>query len=116
MSSHGGWSIAASVRSRPSVDEIQYAKGHKYLTLVYQIEQQGTRLLWIGGDRTVESFEQFFTMIGKPLSDGIEFVCSDMSNQREKWLNFTAEGAHRLLQVAVIHRRIAKLELSLCPE
>lgn len=60
------------------VDEIQYAKGHKYLTLVYQIEQGCIRLLWIGKDRTVESFEQFFTMIGKPLSDGIEFVCSDM--------------------------------------
>jgi transposase len=60
------------------VDEIQYAKGHKYLTLVYQIEQGCTRLLWIGKDRTVESFEQFFNMIGKPLSDGIEFVCSDM--------------------------------------
>jgi hypothetical protein len=27
------------------VDEIQYAKGHKYLTLVYQIETQCTRLL-----------------------------------------------------------------------
>jgi transposase len=60
------------------VDEIQYARGHKYLTLVYQIEQGCTRLLWIGKDRTVESFEQFFTMIGKPLSDGIQFVCSDM--------------------------------------
>lgn len=60
------------------VDEIQYAKGHKYLTLVYQIEQGCTRLLWIGKDRTVESFEQFFTVIGKPLSDGIQFVCSDM--------------------------------------
>jgi len=34
------------------VDEIQYAKGHKYLTLVYQIEQDCTRLLWIGKDRT----------------------------------------------------------------
>jgi hypothetical protein len=60
------------------VDEIQYAKGHKYLTLVYQIEQDCTRLLWIGKDRTVESFEQFFTLIGKPLSEGIQFVCSDM--------------------------------------
>ena len=37
------------------------AKGHKYLTLVYQIEQDCTRLLWIGKDRTIESFEQFFT-------------------------------------------------------
>src|SRR2546430_1395176 len=60
------------------VDEIQYAKGHKYLTLVYQIDQGCTRLLWIGKDRTVESFEQFFTLIGKPLSESIEFVCSDM--------------------------------------
>jgi transposase len=56
------------------VDEIQYSKGHKYLTLVYQIEEGCTRLLWIGKDRTVESFEQFFNMIGKQLCDGIEFV------------------------------------------
>ena len=60
------------------VDEIAYAKGHKYLTLVYQIEAGCTRLLWIGKDRTVESFEKFFDRIGKPLSDGIAFVCSDM--------------------------------------
>jgi len=60
------------------VDEIQYAKGHKYLTLVYQIEQGCIRLLWVGKDRTVESFEQFFDLIGKSLSERIEFVCSDM--------------------------------------
>jgi transposase len=60
------------------VDEIAYAKGHKYLTLVYQIEQGCVRLLWIGRERTVESFEQFFAMIGKDLAERIEFVCSDM--------------------------------------
>ena len=60
------------------VDEIQYAKGHKYLTLVYQIEQQCTRLLWIGQERTVASFGQFFTLIGEGLAGRIEFVCSDM--------------------------------------
>jgi transposase len=38
------------------VDEIQYAKGHKYLTLVYQIDQGITRLLWVGKERTLESF------------------------------------------------------------
>src|SRR5882672_523632 len=37
------------------VDEIQYAKGHKYLTLVYQIDQGFTRLLWVGKERTLES-------------------------------------------------------------
>jgi transposase len=60
------------------VDEIQYGRGHNYLTLVYQIEQGCTRLLWVGKERTVESFEQFFELIGKKTADGIQFVCSDM--------------------------------------
>jgi transposase len=60
------------------VDEIQYAKGHKYLTLVYQIDRNVTRLLWIGKERTIESFQGFFTLIGTELSSKIEFVCSDM--------------------------------------
>jgi transposase len=42
-----------------SVDEIQYAKGHKYLTLVYQIDLDVTRLLWVGRERTIESFRRF---------------------------------------------------------
>jgi transposase len=57
------------------VDEIQYDKGQKYLTLVYQIEQQCTRLLWVGQQRTVESFGQFFSMIGDELAGQIKFVC-----------------------------------------
>ena len=40
------------------VDEIQYGKGHKYLTLVYQIEQECTRLLWVGKERTGRQDEQ----------------------------------------------------------
>jgi transposase len=60
------------------VDEIQYAKGHKYLTLVYQIDQGVTRLLWVGKERTIESFEGFFTLIGDTLAAQIAFVCSDM--------------------------------------
>jgi transposase len=35
------------------VDEIQYAKRHKYLTLVYQIDIGITRLLWVGRERTI---------------------------------------------------------------
>lgn len=60
------------------VDEIQYAKGHKYLTLVYQIDQGITRLLWVGKERTIESFQGFFTVIGDQLAAQIQFVCSDM--------------------------------------
>lgn len=59
------------------VDEIQYARGHKYLTLVYQIDDL-TRLLWVGQERTIETFEKFFQMIGPEVASGIEFVCSDM--------------------------------------
>ena len=60
------------------VDEVQYSKGHKYLTLVYQIEVGCTRLPWIGKERTVKTFEGFFAMIGPEVSAKIEFVCSDM--------------------------------------
>jgi len=60
------------------VDEMQYARGHKYLTLVYQIDQDLTRLLWVGRERTVESFHGFFTVIGENLAAQIQFVCSDM--------------------------------------
>jgi transposase len=60
------------------VDEIQYSKGHKYLTLVYQIDLGVTRLLWVGKERTIESFQGFFTMLGEELTSKIVFVCSDM--------------------------------------
>ena len=44
----GGWGLQhrslAPIRAI-GVDEIQYAKGHKYVTLVYQIDQGLTRLL-----------------------------------------------------------------------
>ena len=60
------------------VDEIQYAKGHKYLTLVYQIDLDVTRLLWVGKERTIESFREFFTVIGDEIASKIAFVCSDM--------------------------------------
>ena len=60
------------------VDEVQYSKGHKYLTLVYQIDAGCVRLLWIGRERTVKTFERFFAMIGPELSAKIEFVCSAM--------------------------------------
>jgi transposase len=60
------------------VDEIQYAKGQKYLTLVYQIDLGITRLLWVGKERTIESFQGFFTAIGDEVASKIVFVCSDM--------------------------------------
>lgn len=60
------------------VDEIQWKKNHKYLTLVYQINSGSVRLLWIGRERTRETFAKFFDMLGKERSTLIEYVCSDM--------------------------------------
>jgi transposase len=60
------------------VDEVQWRKGHKYLTLVSQIDGHAQRLLWVGRDRTVKSFLRFFRMLGKERSAAIKFVCSDM--------------------------------------
>jgi len=60
------------------VDEVQWQQGHKYLTLVYQIDDGRKRLLWIGKDRTTKSFLRFFRMLGKERCSKLKFVCSDM--------------------------------------
>lgn len=60
------------------VDEVQFRKGHRYLTVVYQINQDCRRLLWIGQDRTAKTLLRFFKMMGRPRSAAIRFVCSDM--------------------------------------
>ena len=60
------------------IDEVQWQKGHKYLTLVYQIDTGDKRLLWIGKDRTTKTLLRFFRMLGKERSSNLKFVCSDM--------------------------------------
>ena len=60
------------------VDEIQWQRGHKYLTLVYQIDSDCRRLLWVGENRTVKTLLSFFKEFGQERSDQLEYVCSDM--------------------------------------
>lgn len=60
------------------IDEVQYRKGHKYLTLVYQIDAGCRRLLWIGVDRKERTLKAFFTWFGKRRSAALRFVCTDM--------------------------------------
>ena len=47
------------------VDEIQYRRGHRYLTLVYQIDSDCRRLLYVARDRTEASLRGFFSTIPK---------------------------------------------------
>jgi transposase len=62
------------------VDEVVWRKGHKYVTLVWQLNG-ARRLLWVGQDRTMKAFEGFFDKMEK-LREGfcgsVKFICSDM--------------------------------------
>lgn len=60
------------------VDEVQWQRGHKYLTVVYQIDSERKRLLWVGKDRTIKTLLRFFRMFGKERSAQLLFICSDM--------------------------------------
>lgn len=60
------------------IDEIAWKKGHKYLTLVYQIDSQSKRLLWIGQQRKVKTLLRFFRWFGAERSGELQFICSDM--------------------------------------
>ena len=92
------------------VDEIQYAKGHKYLTLVYQIDLDITRLLWVGKERTIESFQGFFTTIGAEVASQIVFVCSDMW---EPYLQVIREKCSEALHILDRFHIVAKMNKAL---
>ena len=78
------------------VDEVQWQHGHKYLTVVYQINEGCKRLLWVGRERTEESLESFFSFFGTVRSAAIEFICSDMW---KPYLNVIAKMAKEALHV-----------------
>ncbi len=62
-----------------------------------------TRLLWIGKERTIESFQGFFTTMGDEITSKIVFICSDMGEPylkviREKF----SEALHILDRVHIV--------------
>lgn len=72
------------------VDEIQYKKGQRYLTLVYQIDKHCRRLLWIGKKREKGTLHAFCDFMGEQRCKEIEFICSDM------WQAYISVIAERL--------------------
>lgn len=78
------------------VDEIQWSKGHKYLTLVYQLDEGRKRLLWIGRERKVKTLLGFFRWLGKARSQSLRFICSDMW---KPYLKVVAKKAGRAIHV-----------------
>jgi len=78
------------------IDEIQWRRGHHYLTLIYQIDEGCRRLLWIGRERTEASLRQGLDLLGESFCSGLRFVCSDMW---QPYLKVLAEQAGAAIHV-----------------
>ena len=59
-------------------DEIAYGKGHKYMTVVYQLCGSTRRLLYVGRERTTTTLSTFFKEQGDTWCSNIGFACTDM--------------------------------------
>jgi len=86
------------------IDEVAYAKGHRYATLVYQLDAGCRRLLYVVEGRSMKSLLRFFVMlkrqgrrIGVDLLGQIGFVCSDMWRAYIKVIQKKLPGALHIL-------------------
>lgn len=78
------------------IDEIQWQRGHRYLTLVYQIDADCRRLLWIGKKRKVKTLLGFFRWFGKERTKGLRYICSDMW---KPYLKVIAKKAEHVIHI-----------------
>ena len=61
--------------TRIGVDEIAYEKGHKYLTIVRDVDNG---VIWVGDKRKKETLDKFFAELGKEKSKQITVAVMDM--------------------------------------
>jgi transposase len=92
------------------VDEVQFQKGHRYLTVVYQIDSACRRLLWIGPDRSTKTLLRFFKMLGRQRTTAIQFVCSDMW---KPYLKVIAQKASQAIHILDRFHVVARLNKAL---
>jgi len=88
------------------VDEVQFQKGHRYLTVVYQIDAACRRLLWIGPERTAKTLLRFFRLLGRERTAALRFVCSDMW---QPYLKVIAKKAGQALHILDRFHIVARL-------
>jgi transposase len=90
------------------VDEIQYGKGHQYLTLVYQLDAGDRRLLFVGKTRKAKTLLRFFRDFGKERTQNLKFVCSDMWKAYLKVIKKKAPDALHILDRFHIVQHLGK--------
>lgn len=80
------WVVAYGLKHRSldgiealGIDEVAYSRGHKYMTLVYQIDAGKKRLIGVMKERTIKTLTHFFEEdLGPSRCEKIKVVCSDM--------------------------------------
>jgi len=80
------------------IDEICVRVGRVFWTLIYQIDEGLTRLLWVGHDRTETTLLQGFNSLGAEVCADIRYVCSDM------WAPYLAAVKSRLHALHILDR------------
>jgi transposase len=63
------------------IDEIHWGKGKRaanFLTVIYQIDRDCRRLLWVGRRRTQATLHRGLRALGPAVVSGLRYVCSDM--------------------------------------
>jgi transposase len=90
------------------VDEVQWHRGHKYQTVVYQLDEQNKRLLWVGPDRTAKTLLRFFRFLGKQRTSKLQFICSDMWQGYLKVIRKKASHAVHILDRFHVMQRLGK--------
>jgi len=87
------------------IDEIQFGKGHQYLTVVYQLCGDVRRLLYVGRRRDAAALSAFFDEQGPAWCGRIEHVCTDM------WRAYLKVVEERLLKAVHILDRFHIMKL-----
>jgi transposase len=88
------------------MDEVLWHRGYKFLTVVYQIDEGRTRLLWVGKDRTIKTVLRFFRQFGRQRAKALKFVCSDMW---QPYLKVIAKKAPQAIHVLDRFHIMAKM-------
>ena len=60
------------------VDELCWGRWHRYVTVVYQINKDAVRLLWVGEHRKAKTLLAFFRWFGTDRTSQLQYICSDM--------------------------------------
>ena len=90
--------VLEAVRSI-GIDEIHWGQGKRadgFLTVIYQIDGQCRRLLWVGRRRTKATLRRGLKVLGPVVVSGLRYVCSDMW---QPYLKVMAQQAGQALHI-----------------